>query len=111
MVELPGNEISIRNKLAQEKVNNSRDAKQKAGRTLSSQQNSSKSSVAEQIVLSSKAKNIQNAKEIAKSSPDIRVDKVNRIKKEIAEGRFEVDSDVLAGKILEDIIKENGIFD
>ena len=61
---------------------------------------------AEQISVSTKAKYIQQAHEIIKASPDIRVDKVNRIKKEIADGTFKVDTDELAGKILEDIISE-----
>ncbi|HAX46265.1 MAG TPA: flagellar biosynthesis anti-sigma factor FlgM, partial [Nitrospina sp.] len=40
-------------------------------------------------------------------SPDIRVDKVERIKTEIAEGRFHVDSHELAEKILKDVIAES----
>ena len=41
------------------------------------------------------------------NSPDIRVDKVERVKAEIAEGRFHVNSDKLAEKILKDVITDS----
>ena len=50
------------------------------------------------------AKSLQRARAIALNSPDIRVDKVNDIRKEIAEGRFQVDNEAVAGKILQDIL-------
>ena len=61
----------------------------------------------EHIALSSKAKTYPKAHEAIKNSPDIRVDKVKRVKAEIAEGRFHVNSDELAEKILKDVITES----
>ena len=108
MVEIPGNDITIRNKIAQQKVSGKEAAQKATSQSNSSQQNvGSSNNPSEQIILSAKAKNIQKAQETIKSSPDIRTEKVNRIKKEIANGTFKVDSDVLAEKILEDIIKES----
>ena len=106
MVEIPGNDITIRSKIAQQKV--SKEATRKpAAQPAGTQKNADKSGTTEQIVLSAKARNIQKAQETVKSSPDIRTEKVNRIKKQIDDGTFRVDSNVLAGKILEDIIKES----
>jgi flagellar biosynthesis anti-sigma factor FlgM len=51
-----------------------------------------------------KIKRIQRTREITLSAPDIRADKVNDIRAEIAAGRFEVDSETVAGKMLQDIL-------
>ena len=106
MVEIPGNDISTRNKVAQQKVESKRDIKN-AVRQAKSTQGVGKAGTSEQIALSSKAKNIHQAQEVLKTTPEIRTEKISRIKKEIAEGRFKVDSTVLAEKILEEIILEN----
>ncbi len=71
---------------------------------------SSSSSVqgGDRAAFSSQAKALQGAIDSVKAEPDaIRVEKVDRIKREIAEGRFKVDSRELAGKILKDIITES----
>lgn len=51
-----------------------------------------------------KIKRIQRTREITLSAPDIRADKVSDIRAEIAAGRFQVDSEAVAGKILQDIL-------
>ena len=107
MVEIPGNDITLRSKIAQKKVKTEKVVRQKNLQPNSTQKNITNPTASEQIVLSAKAKNIQKAQETVKSSPDIRTEKVNRIKKEIADGTFRVDSGVLAEKILEDMIKES----
>ena len=61
----------------------------------------------ENIALSAKAKGVQLAHEVVKNTPDIRVDKVERIKQQIADGSFHVDSRDLAEKILKDVITES----
>ena len=50
------------------------------------------------------AKIIQRVQEIALDAPDIREDKVNETLAEIAEGRFQVDSEAVAKKMLQDIL-------
>ena len=107
MVEIPGNDISIRKKVAQQKVASDQKVKSAVQQSKTTQQLSGKAGATEQIMLSSAAKNIQQAQKTVKAAPEIRTEKVDRIKKEIAEGRFKVDSDVLAKKILEDIIRES----
>ena len=106
-MEIPGNDFTAKNKIAQEKISKNQAIKSNAAQSGSSNPASGQTSTSEQIVLSSKAKGIQQAQEVVKNSPDVRTEKVNRIKKEIAEGRFSVDSGELAEKILKDIITES----
>jgi len=61
----------------------------------------------EQIALSAKAKGIQKALETVQSTPDIRTEKINRIKTEIAEGRFQISSEAVAEKILSELLSES----
>ena len=105
-MEIPGNEFRVKNKTVQSraKVTGKESTKtQVAGGS----QGAKRTEGAEQIALSSKAKDIQKAHEAVKNSSDIRVDKVERVKAEIAEGRFHVDSAELAEKILKDVIIES----
>ena len=104
-MEIPGNEIRIKSKMIQGriKVNNKST---KAGATGGSS-GSKATQGSEHIALSSQAKDIQKAHEVVKNTADIRVDKVERIKAEIAEGRFHVNSHELAEKILKDVITES----
>jgi negative regulator of flagellin synthesis FlgM len=106
-MEIPGNDFTAKNKIAQEKISKNQAIKSNAAQGGRSNPASGQTSTSEQIVLSTKAKGIQQAQEVVKNSPDVRTEKVNRIKKEIAEGRFNVDSDALAEKILKDIISES----
>ncbi len=57
--------------------------------------------------MSSTAKDIAKINEIIKASPDIRTDKVERIKSEIASGTYFVEGKEIAEKILKEIIAES----
>ena len=105
-MEIPGNELRVKNKAIQDriKVTGKESAKTDASGGSSGTKGTQGS---EHIALSSKAKDIQKAHEAVKNSSDIRVDKVERVKAEIAEGRFHVDSAELAEKILKDVITES----
>ena len=105
-MEIPGNELRVKNKAIQDriKVSGKESAKTDASRGSSGTKGTQGS---EHIALSSKAKDIQKAHEAVKNSSDIRVDKVERVKVAIAEGRFHVDSAELAEKILKDVITES----
>lgn len=104
-MDIPGSEIRIKSKAIQDwiKVNNE---SAKAGATGGSS-GTKGTQGSEHIALSSQAKDIQKAHEVVKNTADIRVDKVERIKAEIAEGRFHVNSHELAEKILKDGITES----
>jgi len=101
-MEIQGNDFRINKKTSSEKVN---VPKPPEGQT--SESAPKPTGGGEQVALSSQAQNIQKAIEIAKSAPDIRTEKVNRIKAEIEDGSFNVDSGVLAESILKEILTES----
>ena len=109
-MEIPGNEFRVKGKSVQDriKVTGKQSAKTGAAGDSSGVRGTQG---AEHIALSSKAKEIQKSHEAVKSSPDIRVDKVEEIKAAIAEGRFHIDSHELAEKILKDVIVESKFLD
>ena len=106
-MEIPGNDFKVKGKAIQDrvKITGKASAKTNASSGTSGTQGS------EHIALSSQAKDIQKSHEAVKSSSDIRVDKVDKIKAAIAEGSFHVDSHELAEKILKDVIVESEFLD
>ena len=101
-MEIPGNDFRIKGKTIQGRI--------KVGdKTAStkSQGGTSSTSGTEQIAISSKAKDIQKATEAVNAAPDIRIEKVDRIKEQITNGSYIVSSEQLAEKILENIITES----
>ena len=68
----------------------------------------SEGSQATKVELSSRAQDIQKAKEIAKNSPDVDMDKVEKFKRLIAEGKYKVDAKAVADRMVEEHLKEAG---
>jgi negative regulator of flagellin synthesis FlgM len=101
-MEIPGNDFKVKGKIIQDRAKVAGEKSSKSGAS-----GAKGTQGGENIALSSKAKDIQKAHEAVKSSSDIRVDKVNRIKSAIADGSFYVDSHELAEKILKDVITES----
>jgi negative regulator of flagellin synthesis FlgM len=101
-MEIPGNNYRIKGKTIQDRIK----VDDKTASTKSQNETSSTGG-AEHIAISSKAKDIQKATEAVNASPDIRIEKVNQIKEQIANGTYRVSSDHLAEKILENIITES----
>jgi len=61
----------------------------------------------DKVVLSPKAREIQEAKKLLSSIPDIREEKVARIKKEIEDGTYRIDGKKLAAKMIrESLLKD-----
>ncbi len=58
-------------------------------------------------VIRIKGKDIQKARKAAHDASDIRVDKVEQIRQEIADCSFQVDSHDLAKKVLREVITES----
>ena len=101
-MEIPGNNYRIKGKVIQDRI--------KVGEktaTNKSTGGTSSTGGAEQIAISSKAKDIQKATEAVNAAPDIRIEKVDRIKDQIANGSYSVSSEQLSEKILENIITES----
>ena len=101
-MEIPGNNYRVKGKTVQDriKVGDKTDTSKSSGVT-------SPTGGSEHIAISSKAKDIQKANESINAAPDIRIEKVDRIKEQIANGSYSVSSEQLAEKILENIIKES----
>lgn len=102
-MEIPGNDIRInKNKTVQDRMD-------VAGKKIAPPKSESSGQVAggEQIALSAKAKGIQKALETVQASPDIRSEKVDAIKTQVANNTYQVDSQAIAEKILQEIISES----
>ncbi len=63
-------------------------------------QDSKKNTKGDEVVLSPMAKEIQEAKKIIDSMPDIREEKVARLKEQIQNGTYQVDGEKIAGKMI-----------
>lgn len=102
-MEIPGDNIRVnKNRAVQDRGKvGGKQAPAKSDGGVSS------TSGTEQIAISSKAKDIQKATEAVSTAPDIRIEKVDRIKSEIESGSYRVSSEQLAEKVLENIITES----
>ena len=109
-MEIPGNDLKIKGKVIQDRIKVTGEKTPKAGAS-GGPSGAKGTQGSEHIALSSKAKDIQKSHEAVKSSSEIRVDKVDKIKAAIAEGSFHVDSHELAEKILKDVIVESEFLD
>jgi negative regulator of flagellin synthesis FlgM len=101
-MEIPGNNYRVKGKTIQDRIK----VDDKTA-SIKSQTDTSSTGRAEHIAISSKAKDIQKATEAVNASPDIRIEKVNQIKEQIANGTYTVSNDQIAEKILENIITES----
>jgi negative regulator of flagellin synthesis FlgM len=59
--------------------------------------------------ISSKAKDFAKAKAVASHAPDVREEKIAELKKRIAAGKYKIDDDAVADKLVDDHIKMSGI--
>jgi negative regulator of flagellin synthesis FlgM len=105
-MEILGNNYRVKGKTIQDriKVGDKTDISKSQGDTSST-------GGAEHIAISSKAKDIQKATKAVNAAPDIRIEKVNYIKEQIANGSYNVLSEQIAEKILENIITESKFLD
>ncbi|MGO1368463.1 MAG: flagellar biosynthesis anti-sigma factor FlgM [Senegalia sp. (in: firmicutes)] len=68
-----------------------------------------KSDKKDEFTISDEAKMIQKAIKLAKNSPDIREEKIKEIKTQMKNGNYNIDSKLVAKKILEDINSRKGL--
>jgi negative regulator of flagellin synthesis FlgM len=59
--------------------------------------------------ISSKGKELAKAKAAASQAPDVREEKIAALKAKIAEGKYKVDADAVADKLVDEHIKMAGI--
>lgn len=60
----------------------------------------------DRVVLSAGSLEVQKAKDILAQTPDVRVDKVQALKEEIARGAYQVDPHRLADKMMDNLLSE-----
>jgi len=58
------------------------------------------------VDLSRTSKEVQQIKGVISSMPDVREDKVAALKEKIESGKYEIDPEVIAGKLVDDSIDE-----
>lgn len=61
---------------------------------------------AETVAVSSFARDVGKAGAVVRNTPDIRKEKIAAIKDQIDKGEYHVSGDKIAGKIMEDIVKQ-----
>ena len=101
-MEIPGNDFRIKSRTIQDRV--------KDGDKITPAKSSggvSSSNGTEQVAISPKAKDIQQATKVVNATPDIRTEKVAQIKEKITNGNYHIASDKLAEKVLQNIINES----
>ena len=59
---------------------------------------------ADKVVLSPRAREIQDARQQVESLPDVRKDKVHRIRRQIAAGTYSVNGDEIAFKMIKESV-------
>lgn len=106
-MEIPSNELRLKNKIIQDRAKVSGKEAASKGDSTDSASKSAGGGSSEQIVLSSKAKDIQKAHEVIRATPDVRVDKVNKIKQDIADGKYNVKTQDIADKLLKQILTDS----
>ena len=82
-------------------ANNIQDNRKTDG---SAKQGSSQAVKEDKVVLSPKAKEVQEATKIIKELPDIREDKVAKLKEQVDQGTYRVDGKKIAFKMLKESI-------
>ena len=106
-MEIPGNEFRLKDKVVRDRAKVSGKEVVSKSDSKDSASKSAGAGSSEQIALSSKAKDIQKAHEVIRSTPDIRVDKVNKIKQDLADGRYDVKIQDIADRILKQVLTDS----
>jgi flagellar biosynthesis anti-sigma factor FlgM len=99
MMEIPGNDFRIKNKIIQDKIKVG--DKVPAGKT-----GGASAAGGEQIKISSRARNVQLANEVINTTPNVRANEVARVKAAIENG-YNVDSRDIAEGILKNLLQES----
>lgn len=105
-MKIPGSDGIFKNTVSKADSKGAKKSSSKGTNAQGTEKGSGEKTSAEKVLLSSKGRDISKINEIIKSSPDIRTEKVERIKNEIAKGTYSVDGKKIAEKILKEILSE-----
>jgi negative regulator of flagellin synthesis FlgM len=97
--QTPSSQVSSAETSSTKQTARSSEAKRIDNRPVKTEESSEKKGSVE---ISSRAKELSQAKELASSAPDVRADRVAQLKKQIADGNYHVSSEDIADRMLED---------
>lgn len=106
-MKIPGQDSFTKSSISRTQTKGSKKADSKGNKVSKSEKPSTQDASSEKVALSSKAKDIVKINEIIKASSDIRTEKVERIKNDIAKGTYSVAGEKIAEKILKEILSES----
>jgi negative regulator of flagellin synthesis FlgM len=88
-----------------EKTNKSKESE----RTAASHVHNLKSTGDAETTISEKGKEFAQAKQIASDAPDVREDKVAELKRRIASGKYQIDNEAVADRMVDEHVKMHGM--
>lgn len=106
-MKIPGTSGFEEKTTSRTRAKETKNAGKRGGGVSEKKKSTAQAQSAGNVSLSSRAKEIAKINEIIKSSPDIRTEKVEKIKNEIAKGTYSVDAKDVAEKILKEILSES----
>ena len=98
-MEIPGNDFRIKSKIIKDRVN-------VGDKAPAAKSEGASSASGEQIKISSRARDVQLANELVKTTPNVRASEVARVKAAIEKG-YNVDSRDIAESILKNLLQES----
>jgi|APCry1669190691_1035309.scaffolds.fasta_scaffold01221_4 negative regulator of flagellin synthesis FlgM len=98
----PSSQVSSTETSSTKQASRTSDAKRVEKGSVKTEETSDKKG---NVEISSRAKELAQAKELASSAPDVRVDRVAQLKKQIAEGNYHVSSEDIADRMVEDHLR------
>ena len=110
-MKIPGSENFIKNAISKAESKGSKRVGSKGSKTAGKETASSGAASSEKVLLSSTGKDIARISDIIKASPDIRAEKVERIKTEIDNGTYSIDGKKIAENILKEILSESSFLE
>lgn len=110
-MKIPGTSGFEEKIISRTRAKEAKKADNKGGNVSEKKKSTPQAQSAGNVSLSSRAKDIAKINEIVKSSPDIRTEKVEKLKNEIEKGTYSVDAKDVAEKILKEILSESSFLE
>ncbi len=110
-MKIPGSDGFAKDAISRAKLKVSKKIDSKESSISKKGKTSTPAASAEKVEVSSRAQEAAKINEIIKASPDIRAEKIEKIKGEIANGTYSVDGKKIAEKILNEVLSENIFLD
>lgn len=110
-MKIPGSSDFFKSSVTRTGSKDSKKADSKVSKDAGSAKVVARGQSSENVHLSSRAQDIAKINQIVKASPEIRTEKVERIKNEIEKGTYSVEGKDIAEKILKEILAESAFLE